>query len=60
MEQHFPYLFWAYNIIWVLMAGYLVFLGVRLRRIQREIDRLRDSSPGGSRPAGVDETSRRH
>jgi len=41
MEQHFPYLFWAYNIIWLLIAGYLVSLGVRQRRVEREIERLR-------------------
>ena len=41
MEQHFPYLFWAYAIIWTLMAGYLISLGVRMRRIQRQIERLK-------------------
>lgn len=43
MEQHFPYLFGAYAIIWTLIAGYLLSLGVRMRRIQREIDRLRQA-----------------
>ena len=41
MEQHFPFLFWAYNIIWILMAGYILGLGVRMRKIQRRIDQLR-------------------
>ena len=49
MEQHFPYLFWAYAIIWTLIAGYLISLGVRMRRIQRQIDSLRQSiGQGGS------------
>ena len=43
MEKHFPYLFWAYNIIWLLIAGYLLGLGLRQRRIQRQIDRLKES-----------------
>lgn len=40
--QKFWYLFWAYNIIWLLMAGYLISLGLRQRRIQRMIEKLRD------------------
>lgn len=44
MEQHFPFLFWAYNVIWILICGYLLTLGVRLRRIEKQIDRLRRSS----------------
>ena len=43
VEQHFPFLFWAYNIIWVLIAGYLLTLGLRQRRIQRQIDRLKEA-----------------
>lgn len=41
MEEHFPYLFWGYNVIWVLIGGYLVMLGLRQRRLRREIDRLK-------------------
>ncbi|HEY3176508.1 MAG TPA: CcmD family protein [Candidatus Polarisedimenticolia bacterium] len=41
--QKFQYLFWAYNIIWILFAGYLLMLGVRLRRVHRQIARLRGS-----------------
>jgi len=43
MEQHFPYLFWAYNLIWALITAYLLSLGVRQRRIRKEIDRLKES-----------------
>ena len=42
MEKHFPFLFWAYNIIWLLIAGYLLTLGVRQRNIQKQIQRLKD------------------
>lgn len=42
--QKFQYLFWAYNIIWILMAGYLLMLGVRLRRVQRQIEQMRGST----------------
>ncbi len=40
-EVKFWYLFWAYAIIWILMGGYLMTLGARLRSARREIDRLR-------------------
>ena len=43
MEQHFPYLFWAYNVIWILICGYLLTLGMRQRRIEKQIDRIRRS-----------------
>ena len=48
MEEHFPFLFWAYNVIWFLICGYLVTLGVRQRRIEKQIDRL-------SRSLGADD-----
>jgi len=41
MEQHFPFLFWAYNIIWFLICGYLLTLGFRQRRVEREVARLK-------------------
>ena len=41
--QKFWYLFWAYDIIWLLIAGYLLLLGLRQRRLRREIERLKDS-----------------
>jgi len=49
MEQHFPFLFWAYNIIWLLFAGYLVTLGVRQRSISKQIRRLSDEIDRESR-----------
>jgi CcmD family protein len=38
--EKFQYLFWAYNVIWILIAGYLLMLGVRLRRVQRQIQEM--------------------
>ena len=40
-EQKFLYLFIAYAIIWLLIGGYLVWLGARQRSNRREIERLR-------------------
>ena len=49
MEKHFPYLFWAYNIIWILMVGYLLWLGARLRRVRRDLENLRSSMDAAAR-----------
>ncbi|MGH9869379.1 MAG: CcmD family protein [Candidatus Polarisedimenticolia bacterium] len=55
--QKFWYLFIAYAIVWLLIGGYLVWLGVRLRRNRRQIERLRSligddaSAGGGHHPA---------
>ena len=40
MAEHFPYLFWAYNIIWCLIIGYVITLGIRQRSIRRRIERI--------------------
>lgn len=40
MENSTVFLFWAYNTVWALLAGYLVFLGLRLRQVGRRLDRL--------------------
>ncbi len=41
MKEHFPYLFWAYNIIWILIAGYLGVIFARQRALRRQIEELR-------------------
>ena len=38
--KNFEFLFWAYNIIWAGIAFYVVFLLLKLRRIDRKIERL--------------------
>jgi CcmD family protein len=40
-EQKFWYLFIAYAIIWLLIGGYLLWLGARQRSNRRVIERLR-------------------
>ena len=32
----FPYLFWAYNIIWIMLCLYVVYLGVRIARLEKK------------------------
>jgi CcmD family protein len=38
--DNYVYLFWGYNVIWALIAVYVVFLAVRLGRVGRRLDRL--------------------
>lgn len=40
--KNFDFLFWAYNIIWILIAGYLALIFARQRTIKRQIQELRD------------------
>ena len=39
-ERRLQHLFWAYNVIWLLLGTYMVSLGVRLRSVNRELARL--------------------
>lgn len=45
-ERRLRFLFWAYAVIWILMAAYLVSLGVRIRAIRQELDRMRERLSG--------------
>jgi CcmD family protein len=38
------YLFAAYAVIWALVFGYVLFMLRKQKRLQRQIDMLRDSS----------------
>jgi CcmD family protein len=38
--KSYAFLFWAYNVVWLGLAGYLVWLIVRLRRVDRRIAAL--------------------
>jgi CcmD family protein len=40
--ENFGFLFAAYTAIWVLLFGYLVYIHLRQKKLQREIDRLRE------------------
>ncbi|MFQ5766789.1 MAG: CcmD family protein [Acidobacteriota bacterium] len=40
------YLFWAYTLIWGLLAGYLFILAGRLQRLRREMHHWRSGEEG--------------
>jgi CcmD family protein len=42
--KSYAFLFWAYNVVWIGIAGYLLCLGFRLRRIDRRLDNLERES----------------
>ena len=44
--REFRYIFWAYNLIWILLAGDLGFLLVKLNRLAREVRKLREERAG--------------
>ena len=45
--KEFRYIFWAYNLIWILLAAYLGFLLIKLNRLSREIRRLSEDEGEG-------------
>lgn len=38
--KSYEFLFWAYNVVWLGIAGFLLFLIVRLRRLSNRLERL--------------------
>ncbi len=38
--KSYAFLFWAYNAIWLALAGYLLFLLLRVSRVERSLDGL--------------------
>lgn len=38
--RSYAFLFWAYTAIWLMLAAYLAWLGVRLGRVGRRLDGL--------------------
>lgn len=46
MNDHFPYLFAAYTVIWIAIAGYAMRLGRRNRELEDEIRELRERLDG--------------
>jgi CcmD family protein len=38
--KSYGFLFWAYNVIWIGLAGWLLFVVLRLRRAERRLDAL--------------------
>ena len=43
MNSSTLYLFWGYNVVWALIAAYVVFLVLRLRRVRERLDRIESS-----------------
>lgn len=39
--KNLSYLFWAYTLIWIILAAYLISLSVRLRSLASQVRRLR-------------------
>lgn len=38
--KNYGFLFWAYAVIWIGIAAYVAFLGLRLRKVSERLDRL--------------------
>ena len=38
--DNYGFLFWAYNVIWIGLVGYVAWLMLRLRQAERRIERL--------------------
>ena len=47
------FLFWGYAAIWVLLGGYVLSLGWRLRAVRAEIARVRDRLTASGTRSGV-------
>jgi hypothetical protein len=47
--REFRYIFWAYNLIWILLAGYLGFLLFRVHRLEREVRKLTGATREGEK-----------
>jgi len=41
LKDQFPYLFWAYNLIWIFIVVYLGMLMAKQRRLGRQIDEIK-------------------
>jgi CcmD family protein len=38
--KSYDFLFWAYNVIWLVIAGYLLLMMVRMKRLDKRLGRL--------------------
>ena len=41
--KSYAFLFWAYNLVWLALAGYLLFTHLRVRKLDRRLDLLEKS-----------------
>lgn len=47
--EHFPYLFAAYTIVWIVLYLYVFWLDRRERRTERDLEELKRLLQGGGR-----------
>ena len=45
--KNMNYLFWAYTLIWIVLAGYLLSLSIRLRAVTSQLRRIKSRLPAG-------------
>jgi CcmD family protein len=38
--KSYDFLFWAYNVIWLVIAGYLLMMVTRMKRIDQRLGRV--------------------
>jgi CcmD family protein len=55
--EHLEYLFAAYSIIFVAIGLYVIFIGQRQSRLEREVGRLEASLKAAEQPAQQQEQS---
>lgn len=48
MDKGYPFLYWAYNIIWIAIVAYISYVLFRLSSVQKRLDRLERRVEGGS------------
>jgi len=48
--KNLGYLFWAYTLIWIVLAGYLISLSVRMRSLSSQVRRLKARLGGDEKP----------
>jgi CcmD family protein len=44
--EYLGYLFAAYSIVWAVVFGYVLYMQRKQRRLQRQVDRLREILDG--------------
>ncbi len=47
--RSYAFLFWAYTVIWLALAGYLLLLLVRLARVRRRLEAVERALGGSGR-----------
>ncbi len=45
--KNLNYLFWAYTLVWIVLAAYLLSLSIRLKAISSQLRRMKSRLPGG-------------